>query len=49
LEHPIASYEEFGARVDGKAIEQRLQLGPESVAAQRGDRVEFSHGVLLRV
>ena len=49
LDHAITSYEEFGVWVDGKAIEQRLQLRPKSIAAQGGDRVEFSHGVLLCV
>jgi hypothetical protein len=33
LDHAVVSHEEFGAWIDGKAIEQGLQLGPESVAA----------------
>jgi hypothetical protein len=33
LDHAVVSYEDFGAWIDGNAIEQGLQLGPESVAA----------------
>ena len=49
LDHSVVSYEKFGSRVDGKAVEKRLQLGPKSVAAKRGNRVEFTHSALLCV
>jgi hypothetical protein len=49
LDHAIASYEEFGVRIDGKPIEKRLQLGPESVAAKRGHRMKLTHDALLCV
>jgi hypothetical protein len=47
LDHAIVSDKEFGAWVNGKALEKRLQLWPKSVTAQSGDRVEFAHGLLL--
>jgi hypothetical protein len=43
LDHSIVSYEKFGSRVDGEAIEKRLQLGPKAVAAQGRDRMKFAH------
>ena len=49
LDHSIVSYEKFGARVDIKAVQKRLQLRPKSVAAKCGNRVQFTHGALLCV
>src|ERR1700738_936323 len=49
LDHSVVSYEKLGSRVDSKAVEKRLQLGPESVAAKRGNRVKLTHDALLCV
>jgi hypothetical protein len=44
LDHAVSSDEQFGVRIHGKPLEQRLQFGPQPVAAQGGDRVEFAEG-----
>jgi predicted ester cyclase len=46
LNHAAISNEEFGAWINGEAVEQRLQFGPKSVTAQSGNRVEFAHSPL---
>jgi hypothetical protein len=46
LDHSVA-FEKFGSRVDRKSVEKRLQLMPEPVAAERGNRVKFTHGGVL--
>src|ERR1700737_4720982 len=49
LDHSVVSYEKFGSWVYREAVEKRLQLGPESVAAERSNRAKLTHGALLCV